>query len=78
MRFIQKDTCEFRRVRIQEKDGKKNFYYSFEDDFSAFELYSREDLTSKLTKGSNYHLILESFLWDHKISYNLKDVEPVK
>lgn len=73
MRLVSDGNVEFRRVNeVSKNDGKVNFYYTFEDDFCSFQLFSRERFNLK--KGDNCRLVFETRVWNGSVNFDLKEV----
>lgn len=69
------EKIEFRRVNVSDgKDGRKNYYYTFEDDHGSFQLFCRNDLTADLEKGKTYSLIFTTRLWNGSLNFNLEGI----
>lgn len=72
MKLVSEDVVEFRRVNKNVKDGGKvNFYYTFEDDKSSFQLFSRSELN--LEKGDNVQLVFNTRNWNGQVYFDLVD-----
>lgn len=68
---------EFRRLTSSKsKDGNNtNYYYHFEDDNGAFQIFSRNDYSGQLVKGDLYTLTFKTRLWDNRIQFDLDNIE---